>query len=437
MTGRLYLFDDPVARRWEPFAATRPAGELLFGALLGRERAARATGLAVQGYLATRGLEGFTEEGAPPVVSAEALRATVPVVLLSTRYVPPLPARGTEPDPNLFRVPTEGSDDAVRLEAGGQTVGWRLPAGWDPEPWFGDPGVDPVRALFSPAGPALDLRAVEIPGSVLSSLWDLVDHNPDRLVRDLDILFGSEGLEDTLTLGNLPGVHRIGSGRITADVGVTVDPGAILDTGSGPIHLGTGVRVRPFTHLRGPALIGPGTTLLGGMFDTVSCGPVCKLRGEIEASVILGYSNKAHDGYLGHSILGRWVNLGAFTTNSDLKNNYGSVRVSTSDGMVDTGLLKLGVFLGDHVKTGIGTLVTAGTVIGAGTNIFGGRMPPKWIQPFSWGIGADLGVHRKDAFLTTAERAMDRRGVPLTPEHRAFLSELWERSRATDPEGAE
>jgi hypothetical protein len=135
--------------------------------------------------------------------------------------------------------------------------------------------------------------------------------------------------------------------------------------------------------------------------------------------------NKAHDGYLGHSLLGRWVNLGAFTTNSDLKNNYGPVRAGAAAGEVETGLLKLGVLVGDHAKTGIGTLLNAGTVVGAGSNVYGGRFPWKWIPPFGWGTSEAFGPYRLEPFLATVERAMGRRGILLDTGEREFLTKAW------------
>jgi hypothetical protein len=142
--------------------------------------------------------------------------------------------------------------------------------------------------------------------------------------------------------------------------------------------------------------------------------------------VFVGYVNKAHDGHMGHALLGRWVNLGAFTSNSDLKNNYRPVRVWTPGGDVDTGLLKVGCFVGDHVKTGIGTPINTGTVIGAGSNVFGGIMPPTVVPPFSWGSGADLRDHRFPKFLETALSAMARRQQELTPGMARILEEAWE-----------
>src|SRR5206468_12682227 len=152
-------------------------------------------------------------------------------------------------------------------------------------------------------------------------------------------------------------------------------------------------------------------------------------RGEFAESVCLGWVNKAHDGHIGHAYLGAWVNLGAETTNSDLKNNYGTVRLWTPAGERDTGEVKLGCFLGDHVKTGIGLLLNTGTVIGAGSNIYGSAMPPRYVPPFSWGTGDDLSAYRQDRFLEVAERAMARRKVTLGEGARAQLHAAWSRGR--------
>jgi UDP-N-acetylglucosamine diphosphorylase/glucosamine-1-phosphate N-acetyltransferase len=208
-----------------------------------------------------------------------------------------------------------------------------------------------------------------------------------------------------------------------------VEPGSVFDVTQGPIRLEDGVTVRSHTRLAGPAFVGRDSTILGGVLSEVSIGPVCKIRGEVECTVVLGYSNKAHDGFLGHAVLGRWVNLGAFTTNSDLKNNYGPVRVGSPSGQRDTGLLKVGCFLGDHVKTGIGTLLNTGTVVGLGSNLFGGAMPPTYVPPFSWGVGSDLSEYRLDRFLEVARIVLERRGVSLDQEMADVFRRIWEESR--------
>jgi UDP-N-acetylglucosamine diphosphorylase / glucose-1-phosphate thymidylyltransferase / UDP-N-acetylgalactosamine diphosphorylase / glucosamine-1-phosphate N-acetyltransferase / galactosamine-1-phosphate N-acetyltransferase len=215
---------------------------------------------------------------------------------------------------------------------------------------------------------------------------------------------------------------------------VDVEPGVILDTRRGPIHLADGVRVQGPARIEGPTFLGKGSVVLGGTLSAVSCGPVCKLRGEIDSSVLLCYTNKAHDGYLGHALVGRWVNLGAMTTNSDLKNNYGNVRLPTAGGEVDTGLMKVGAFLGDHVKTGIGTLLSTGSVVGAGANVVSAGLSPRSIPPFAWLTPGGRTIYRKESFLEAAERAMARRDVSLSEGMRAVLARAWEESQPDGPE---
>jgi UDP-N-acetylglucosamine diphosphorylase / glucose-1-phosphate thymidylyltransferase / UDP-N-acetylgalactosamine diphosphorylase / glucosamine-1-phosphate N-acetyltransferase / galactosamine-1-phosphate N-acetyltransferase len=431
----LYLFDDERASEWYPFSWTRPLGEILCGTLLQRDRLQRVTGARMAAYLGPSELEGFEEPGGtPPVrtVSAresgtEAGNGPLQVILLS-RYLPP--SEGIPPE--LWDRATRSAErTGVRLVAGGVTVGWILPPGTPlPPPSTlalpdGNPGDDGWEGTTEE-----DRPVVELPGLVLPDPWTLMSLNTDRIREDLAA--GVQGRARSLT--ELPGVHVLGDGGVTVEEGVTVDPGSILDVREGPIHLARGVHVESATRLTGPAYIGAGSRLLGGRIAHLSCGPVCKLHGEIDTAVVLGYANKAHDGYLGHSILGRWVNLGAMTTNSDLKNTYGTVRMPAPDGsrMVETELLKVGVFLGDHVRTGIGTLMNTGSLVGPGSNLFGGAMPPRYVAPFSWGVGEELGVYRKDAFLTTARRVMARREVPLGPGMERVLARAWDRARGEE-----
>lgn len=400
----LYMFDDQAARDWAPFTLTRPAGELMFGCLLLRERAARFWGEACVGHLTNPALEGFHEPGAPPVISYDDLegRAEDPVILFSSRAVPDIAASAPSKSPATIMM-------------AGQVVGWILPAD--------GPSVS-EGGLIEPENAGLDLPPVEVSGRVLDAPWELMSDNGHQVSADIPVLFP----ESRFTLPE--GVHYTGSERISLGSNVHLEAGVHLDATDGPIRLSDGVQVLAFTRLAGPAFVGPGSSLLGGAFRNIGIGPMCKLRGEIDSSVFLGYGNKAHDGYLGHAYLGQWVNLGALTTNSDLKNNYSTVRLSTPRGIVDTGLVKLGCLLGDHVKTGIGTLLTTGTVIGAGSNLFGGLMPPQSVPAFSWGVGQELEEYDLDRFLKMAERVMARREVAMTPESRALLRKAWEHTRS-------
>jgi UDP-N-acetylglucosamine diphosphorylase / glucose-1-phosphate thymidylyltransferase / UDP-N-acetylgalactosamine diphosphorylase / glucosamine-1-phosphate N-acetyltransferase / galactosamine-1-phosphate N-acetyltransferase len=189
--------------------------------------------------------------------------------------------------------------------------------------------------------------------------------------------------------------------------------------------------VRAFTRLMGPCAVLENAVVLGDRVHACSIGEWSVVRGEISETVVLGHSNKGHEGFVGHSYLGRWVNLGAGTITSNLKNTYGSVQLWTPAGNRDTGAGKLGSMLGDHAKTGIGTRLTTGTVVGAGANVFGSEMPPKYVPPFSWVDGDQVTEFRLPKFLDIATRVMSRRSVALSERGRRQLSASHAKSRGT------
>ncbi len=398
MTDRisLYLFDDRPARRWAPMTLTRPAGELLHGCLTLRARSEHVLDTSCLGHLSRSDLEGFDEPGAAPVVARSQVSSEGTRVFLCSRAVL---------DFGAVEVPAERR----RILVDGTPVGWIVPHGDDPpeDAWLRAPDGAPEEYG----------RPVEWPGTVLGQLWDLVAANPRRIAADVAHLWPDDGAPE--------GVVRLGDGTISLGHRAEIEPAVHVDVRDGPVRLADGARVEGPGRITGPLFVGPDSIVFGGSVGTSSIGPVCRVRGEVAESVLLGYVNKAHDGHLGHAYLGRWVNLGAFTTNSDLKNNYRTVRVWTLDGEQDTGLIKVGCFLGDHVKTGIGTILNTGTLIGAGSNVFGGLMPPTVVPPFSWGTGSDLRDHRLEKFLETAERVMERRGQSLTPGVTEILRTAW------------
>jgi UDP-N-acetylglucosamine diphosphorylase/glucosamine-1-phosphate N-acetyltransferase len=400
----LYLFDDRIARSWEPFALTRPAGELLFGVMTLRGRAEHALDLTCAGHLAADHLIGFDEAGAPPVVTPAEVPTDRPRLFLLSRFVPEPVSRvdwGTVPaGPVVSRF--------------GDIVGWFSPAGTpSPDEQF---LLDPANA--SAVAPPI------LAGRLLVNVWEMISQNPEQIARDVDWLTPAGGK------GPVPaGAYHWGMHPLVVDPTATVEPGTAFDTSKGPIWIDRNAHVRAFTRLAGPAYIGFGATVLGGAIEAVSIGPICRVRGELAESVCLGYVNKQHDGHIGHAYLGRWVNLGAETTNSDLKNNYGTISIWTPEGEKDTGEIKMGSLIGDHVKTGIGLLLNTGTVIGAGCNLYGTQMPPTFVPPFSWGTGDQLVEYRLDRFLECAEIAMSRRGLEMSDSHRLQLERAWRRGR--------
>ncbi len=207
---------------------------------------------------------------------------------------------------------------------------------------------------------------------------------------------------------------------------------AILNAQSGPIYIGKNAQIMEGAVLRGPVTIGEGTIVKMGakIYGPTTIGPGCKVGGEVKDSVIMGNSNKAHDGYLGNSIIGEWCNLGAGTNVSNLKNNYSKVRMwdYATRGMRDTDHIHLGLVMGDHSKAGIQTMFNTGTIVGVACNIFGDGFPPKFIPSFSWGGAAGLNSHRLNEAADTAKKVMARRNIDFTPVDEKIFRKIYDLS---------
>ena len=238
-------------------------------------------------------------------------------------------------------------------------------------------------------------------------------------------------LQDEFAPGNLPverdGVTFINKSNMTIDDTANILPQVILDASAGPIVIEENVKIFPFTYIQGPAVIGKDSQISSHtQYRNSYCGPMCKLGGEVSKTIIQGNSNKVHDGHLGDSFLGEWVNLGAGTTNSNLKNNYKPVSVSVRGKTVHTNTLFAGCYIGDHSKAAIGTQFNTGTVVGPGCNIVTSGFPPKTIRPFTWLIN---GKHRKtllDKFVETAEISMKRRNQIFSIATKEMYKHIYE-----------
>jgi UDP-N-acetylglucosamine diphosphorylase / glucose-1-phosphate thymidylyltransferase / UDP-N-acetylgalactosamine diphosphorylase / glucosamine-1-phosphate N-acetyltransferase / galactosamine-1-phosphate N-acetyltransferase len=261
-------------------------------------------------------------------------------------------------------------------------------------------------------------RVVDLGGDRLLGLADLVCRQESLLAGDLERILAAT--PPPIDAGD---GHAYDLGRVRLGAGCTIDHGAVLDAREGPVVLGSRCHVFPHTWICGPFFASDDCLLLGGRIGGgTSLGPVCRVRGEVEASVFLGLSNKAHDGFIGHSYLGEWVNLGAMTTTSDLKNNYSPVGLERDGVRERTTQRKLGAFLGDHVKTRIGCLLTCGTIAGVGANLVGDpAVPARWVPDFTWGVGPGAVEYEIEEFLRTAEIVHGRRGVSWRPEEERVL----------------
>jgi UDP-N-acetylglucosamine diphosphorylase/glucosamine-1-phosphate N-acetyltransferase len=288
----------------------------------------------------------------------------------------------------------------ARLVHEGETVGWWVPEG---ERW----------ETGNQDGGEVDLDGLRLHGAydLVSALEHFLPPDTADFTRER-----GEGVPD--------GCHVIGDPADVVILGGSVEPGTVFDLRQGPVVVEQHAYVMSGSRLEGPLYVGPGTLVLGGVIRASVIGPRCKVRGEIAEAVFLGYGNKQHEGFLGHSVIGRWVNLGAGTTTSDLKNTYGPVRVQLASGVVETGMQFLGSLIGDHAKTAIGTQLNTGTVVGVGANVFGAPRPPKLVPPFAWG---DTGERMsREAFVKIVERVMPRRNVEVTDEVKRMLEAIYD-----------
>lgn len=215
--------------------------------------------------------------------------------------------------------------------------------------------------------------------------------------------------------------------NIFIEEGATIN-GAILNSSLGAIYIGKNAEIMEGSLVRGPFALCENATLKMGakIYGATTIGPHSKVGGEVSNSVIQAYSNKGHDGFLGNSVLGEWCNLGADTNNSNLKNNYGEVKLwnYTSKKLENTGLQFCGLIMGDHTKCGINTMFNTGTVAGFSANIYGGGFHQKFIPSFSWGDNEKSTTYDLDKAIETAEKVMERRRIPLTKEDKAIFAAI-------------
>jgi UDP-N-acetylglucosamine diphosphorylase/glucosamine-1-phosphate N-acetyltransferase len=395
---QLILFEDGVATHLQPLSLTRPVHDLRVGLLTIREQWQQALGSPATG-LAAAGLRELF-----PTSSQAGAEGCL---WINARYLPTPPVAAAVAALDSGHLQYGDELVAVRSDAA-ETAAW-LAAG------------EPL-----PCGQRRELAA-----------------DPARLRHPWDVSrFAAQGIaSDAATSGWPPG-RGIGCHpaavvdlpeRLFMHGSAVVEPGAILVTEEGPIILAAGARVMAGAMLRGPVAVGQDATVRMGarIYGGTVIGPHSKVGGEVAASVFHSYSNKAHEGYVGNSVFGQWVNLGADTTASNLKMTYGTVKMlDWPTGLeIDTGEQFLGAILGDHCKTGINTMLNTGTIAGVASIIVGAGFPARAIQSFKWVQPGAVTDYRLDKALLDMERMMARRGVPLTPAYRRMMTAIYELGR--------
>ena len=262
----------------------------------------------------------------------------------------------------------------------------------------------------------------------VSQLWHIFEYNDDCIKSDFKLLTQgrtSQLISETNAYTNPE--------NIFIEDGAKVEH-AILNASTGPIYVGKDAKIMEGSLVRGPLAMCENSVLKMGakIYGATTLGPYCKVGGEVNNSVLLGYSNKGHDGFLGNSVLGEWCNLGADTNTSNLKNNYAEVKLWNypSERFVNTGLQFCGLIMGDHSKCGINTMFNTGTVVGVSANVFGAGFPRNFVSSFSWGGSAGYITYRLNKVFEVAEKVMQRRAIEFNQVEKDILTEVFELTKS-------
>ena len=317
------------------------------------------------------------------------------------------------------KISVSGADEI--FECGGTIVAARLSKG-NLELVANSSFTTDVKKYFSPVYKTAKVTQVQV--KLIDHFFDLVDRNSDEIKADFSCLtrggITRGRVHQTITVYQRSGIF--------IDDGADVEAFVTLDARGGPIYVSKGVVVRPYSRIEGPCFIGEKTLITTGanIRSGTSIGQSCKVGGEIEGTIFQGFSNKQHSGFLGHSFVGEWVNMGAGVINSDMKNNYGNVKIHYMNTEVDSGKMFLGCAVADHTKIGIGALIVTGAVIGAASNIYGGGLTQKFIPSFSWGDAHNLIEHDPEKAIKTAQIVMSRRDMEMNQEDIDLFRKVYE-----------
>jgi UDP-N-acetylglucosamine diphosphorylase/glucosamine-1-phosphate N-acetyltransferase len=398
---RLCIYEDRAVKRLEPLTLTRPAFDLWCGVAPLWRRQQRAFGAHEVGVLVRPQLAELCQLEHPKLrVNDGDWLNDGPTILVNARWLPGARSERPVTAPHIAIVD--------------QQVAYVVPAG------IPATSADSLDSWIE--GLRHTLPQYPVAGAMLDYPWDLVENNPETLCEDAAWFAERAGVRPA-------SLHVLGpADHVLVHAEAKVEPLVVADARNGPVMIDRGAVVQSFSRLEGPCYLGEESWILGSKLRGGTIGPCCRVGGEVEASIFQGYSNKYHDGFLGHSYLGEWVNLGAGTQVSDLRNDYGQIRVLIDGQRIGTGLTKVGVFLGDHTKTGLGTLLNSGTMVGTFANLLpsGCYLPPA-VPSFCTARYGQLQERTdlRQAFQTAAT-VMRRRGRDLTGTHIDFLFDLYD-----------
>lgn len=380
------LFDGSARNQLLPFTFTRPVADIRVGILTIREKWERylgsTTSTVTEDYLSNKW----------PMVEMEEN------IMINASYLP---------TPELVaQIETLEQDQAI----------------------FHD---EEVVAFFTLEDQEVDFtkyKQLEIEGEpfLITHTWDIFSKNGDAIHADFELITANRSSNPIPSSNNI-----IGAENIFIEEGAKVEF-ATLNASTGPIYIGADAEIMEGSIVRGPfALCEHSTLKLGAkIYGPTTVGPYSKIGGEVNNSVIFGYSNKGHDGFMGNSVLGEWCNLGADTNTSNLKNNYAEVRLwdYNTGRFAATGLQFCGLMMGDHSKCGINTMFNTGTVVGVSSNIFGSGFPRNFVPSFSWGGSGGMTTYKTEKAFEVAEVVMKRRDIDFTNDDKEILQQVFEDS---------
>jgi len=385
---QVILFDDPALRGGLlPFTFTRPVAEIRVGILKIKEKWERHLKVKA-GY--------FTQE----YLSEKFDFRNVPSLLI-----------------NGALCPNQGLLEAIARLEPDQAL-------WHENTLLALPLMSPQKFSLESSK---ERHRVHFEGelTLIQKSWQIFQNNATEIERDFALITAnriSESVKDKATV-------TYNEGSIFIEEGATIRA-AVLNAENGPIYIGKNAKIEEGALIRGPFALCEGSTVSMGakMRGDTTVGPFSKVGGEVSNSVIFGYSNKGHDGFMGNSVIGEWCNFGADSNISNLKNNYASVKIwdYIKGGYTDTGLQFCGLMMGDHSKCGINTMFNTGTVVGVGANVFGAGYPRNFVTSFGWGGHAGFSTYNFRKFEETAIKVMERRGLVFDMRERKILQRVFE-----------
>lgn len=450
MNTLLILFEDHTSQQFRPLTWSRPAYEIPCGMFNLRERATLAASDCCDlALLPTSNLEPLQLQSQLDGIHigfescVNQLSNYKKIIFMSARFAGSV-SKITEVINSESSVQSDDRGLVMAVVDSEQAIdilnSWKM---WDDTACEDESRVNATKpsAVWNPS---CESTLSEQP--VWNYLWDMVHDIGSMITSDLDSMrvsiernyFGlqsadgnnwSWNVKTKLTVfdaAKYPAVNTINPENIFLANSVTISPGVVLDASAGPIIIDNDVKIMAMAFLEGPLYIGPGSTIKAGstIYGETAIGAACKIGGEVAESQFCAFSNKQHDGFIGHAVIGSWCNLGAGTNCSDLSNNYSLLKANYGHGPVATQSRFVGLMIGDHAKSAIGTQFNTATTVGFSSNIFSSGFPRTCLSNYCWGDGRLRKSNNVEKAIAVAETVMARRNCKMLDEHKVLFTAL-------------